>query len=362
MMRISPRASAGLRIFAASSPPWAFPAPTMVCSSSMKRMISGRSFASRTISLSRASNSPRKLVPATTSARSSARKRLPESDADASPSEICFAMAETIAVLPTPGSPRRTGLFFCRRPRMLVTLAISASRPKKMSPRSVASRPRSVVYCESAGGRPSVPDVRFASVSSGRSSSLPKSGTCSSPRCDSSSESDCSWSMPALVRTSRISRSGFVRMACMTCSVPTYGEPNRFAERNALVSTSLVSVENGIDFDACPIRFAGFFGVIFSGPDTFPSTGRSASRFSPALTRNRLPRLPSSERMAVRRWIGRTEASADAFATTEASLRVFRARRENFSGRCPMFILSMISREKDIRWWDNCMDMDVPCQ
>ena len=62
----SPRASAGLMMFEASIAPSAAPAPTSVCSSSMKRMISPA--APRISSITRfmrSSNSPRYFVPAT---------------------------------------------------------------------------------------------------------------------------------------------------------------------------------------------------------------------------------------------------------------------------------------------------------
>jgi hypothetical protein len=57
----SPRARAGLSIFDASIAPCAAPAPTTVCSSSMKRIISpSERWTSSIAALSRSSNSPRK--------------------------------------------------------------------------------------------------------------------------------------------------------------------------------------------------------------------------------------------------------------------------------------------------------------
>ena len=77
-MRSSPRASIGLSMLPASmaeSPP--APAPTTVCSSSMKVMIwpSLSLISARTV-LSRSSNSPRYFAPATIAPRSSATSRL----------------------------------------------------------------------------------------------------------------------------------------------------------------------------------------------------------------------------------------------------------------------------------------------
>ena len=60
----SPRASIGLSMLAASIAPSARPAPTTVCSSSMKRMISpSDSWTSLRTAFSRSSNSPRNFAP-----------------------------------------------------------------------------------------------------------------------------------------------------------------------------------------------------------------------------------------------------------------------------------------------------------
>ena len=72
---ISPRERAGFRMLAASSEPSAEPAPTSVCSSSMKMMMLWLSVSSRMIVFSRSSNWPRYLVPATISEMSRARMR-----------------------------------------------------------------------------------------------------------------------------------------------------------------------------------------------------------------------------------------------------------------------------------------------
>ena len=71
--RSSPRASIGLSRLAASTAPSAAPAPTIVCSSSMKRMIwPWASATSLSTALSRSSNSPRYFAPATSAPMSSA--------------------------------------------------------------------------------------------------------------------------------------------------------------------------------------------------------------------------------------------------------------------------------------------------
>ncbi|MGC0330587.1 hypothetical protein RKD23_003577 [Streptomyces sp. SAI-170] len=143
-MRSSPRASMGLSMLPASmaeSPP--APAPTTVCSSSMKVMIwpSESLISARTV-FSRSSNSPRYLAPATIAPRSSATSRLSLSDSGTSPFTIRWASPSTTAVLPTPGSPIRTGLFLVRRDSTCTTRRISWSRP--MTGSSLPSRAAAV--------------------------------------------------------------------------------------------------------------------------------------------------------------------------------------------------------------------------
>ena len=126
----SPRASIGFSMLLASIAPSAAPAPTTVCSSSMKRMISpADSVISRSTAFSRSSNSPRNFVPAISDPRSRATTRLRRSPSGTSPRTIRWARPSTIAVLPTPGSPIRTGLFLVRRASTWTTLRISSSRP-----------------------------------------------------------------------------------------------------------------------------------------------------------------------------------------------------------------------------------------
>ena len=77
MQRSSPRASAGFSRLAASMAPSAEPAPTSVCSSSMKQMISPlESMISFTTAFRRSSNSPRNFVPAIMDPRSMATSLL----------------------------------------------------------------------------------------------------------------------------------------------------------------------------------------------------------------------------------------------------------------------------------------------
>src|ERR1019366_6281582 len=78
---------------------------------------------------------------------SSAITRRSRSDSGTSPDTTRCANPSTIAVLPTPGSPIKTGLFFVRRESTWITRRISSSRPIPgsslfCSAISVRSRPK----------------------------------------------------------------------------------------------------------------------------------------------------------------------------------------------------------------------------
>ena len=155
--RNPPRASAGFNMFEASICPSLAPAPTSVCSSSIKRITSPfDSSISLSTAFSRSSNSPRNFAPAIMLARSSATTRLSFNDSGTSPETTRRASPSTIAVLPTPGSPISTGLFFVRRLNTCTTRRISSSRPITGS--SLPRRARSVrsfAYFSSAWNFPS---------------------------------------------------------------------------------------------------------------------------------------------------------------------------------------------------------------
>ena len=115
---ISPRESAGLSTLLASIAPSAPPAPTSVCSSSMKRMTFLARRTSFMTALMRSSNCPRYFVPATIIARSSTTIRRSCRISGTELLMTIWARPSTMAVLPTPASPSSTGLFFCRRQRI----------------------------------------------------------------------------------------------------------------------------------------------------------------------------------------------------------------------------------------------------
>ena len=179
----SPRASTGFKMLAASMAPSAAPAPTMVWNSSTNRMTPPSRTSSSSRLLRRSSKSPRYLVPATRLAMSSASSRRPLRARGTCPAAMRWASPSARAVLPTPGSPTRQGLFFCRRQRISIIRSSSLSRQKTgSSSPSAARRVRSRQYLSLArlplgapdaargcAGRVSCPDIwrhsRTASLS-----------------------------------------------------------------------------------------------------------------------------------------------------------------------------------------------------
>ena len=128
----------------ASIAPSVLPAPTIVCNSSIKRMISPSEFLiSSNTAFKRSSNSPRYFAPATNAPISRAKSFLSFSPSGTSPRTIRCARPSTAAVLPTPGSPISTGLFFVLRDKIRTTFRISASLP--MTGSSFCSRARSTM-------------------------------------------------------------------------------------------------------------------------------------------------------------------------------------------------------------------------
>mmetsp|Transcript_35842 Transcript_35842/g.89286 ORF Transcript_35842/g.89286 Transcript_35842/m.89286 type:complete len:295 (+) Transcript_35842:594-1478(+) len=125
----SPRARAGLSKLAASRAPSPAPAPMSVWISSMTSTMLPAFLTSSMIFLSRSSNSPLYLVPATSSPMSSTHTRLFSSIDGTSRLAIRCASPSAMAVLPTPGSPISTGLDLVRRARICTTRSISFWRP-----------------------------------------------------------------------------------------------------------------------------------------------------------------------------------------------------------------------------------------
>ena len=142
----SPRDNAGLMMLLASIAPSAEPAPTIVCNSSTNRMTFFDRLISSITALMRSSNWPRYFVPATINARSRVTTRLSWRISGTLPLATSWANPSTMAVLPTPASPRSTGLFLVRRHKIWITRSISFWRPttgsrSPLRANSVRSRP-----------------------------------------------------------------------------------------------------------------------------------------------------------------------------------------------------------------------------
>ena len=114
----------------ASEEPSVFPAPTIVWISSMKRIIfPSDSFIFFNMAFNRSSNWPRYMAPAISAVMSSEKTVRSLRPSGTSPLTMRCASPSTMAVLPTPGSPMRTGLFFVFLESIRMTSRISVSRP-----------------------------------------------------------------------------------------------------------------------------------------------------------------------------------------------------------------------------------------
>ena len=115
----SPRAKAGFKILAASIAPSPPPAPIKVWISSMNNIISPSLPAtSFTTPFNRSSNSPLYFAPAINCPMSNAKMVFDFRLSGTSPLIIRIASPSTMAVLPTPGSPTKIGLFLLLRVRI----------------------------------------------------------------------------------------------------------------------------------------------------------------------------------------------------------------------------------------------------
>ena len=126
----SPRASIGFKRLPASIAPSVLPAPTIVCNSSINRIIFPSLFLiSWRTAFSLSSNSPLYFAPATNAPMSNEKIVQSFKPTGTSPLTILNANPSAIAVLPTPGSPIKQGLFLVFLESILITFLISLSLP-----------------------------------------------------------------------------------------------------------------------------------------------------------------------------------------------------------------------------------------
>ena len=231
IVRNSPRARAGFRRLAASPVPAAPPAPISVCASSMNRMIGTSDDCTSSITaFRRFSNSPLTLAPACIRPMSSARTLMFFIAGGTSPCAMRIAKPSTTAVLPTPASPVRIGLFCRRRIRMSMIWRISGSRPTTGSILPSRARcVRSVAYFASAE---SPPGPRFGA--SGAVSSvavLPSSEPSSTASIRAITPSASILSNSGLILDSSPSSAGVLRQASRMCPLRTVSVPNSSVAR-----------------------------------------------------------------------------------------------------------------------------------
>ena len=102
----------------------------MVCISSINKiMLPSDSSTSLRTAFNLSSNSPRNFAPAIKAPISNAKSLLLCKLSGTSLLIMRIAKPSTMAVLPTPGSPIKTGLFLVRRDNTCIVLLISCSRP-----------------------------------------------------------------------------------------------------------------------------------------------------------------------------------------------------------------------------------------
>ena len=159
-----------------------------------------------TTAFSRSSNSPRNFAPATSEPKSRDRSRLFLRLSGTSPDAMRRASPSTTAVLPTPGSPISTGLFFVRRHSTCITRRISSSRPITGS----------ILSCRAAAVKSR---VYFSNARMELSGSW--ESTCAFPRTDFKASSTASCVMPFLRKSSPAALSDSV-IARRICSVERY--------------------------------------------------------------------------------------------------------------------------------------------
>ena len=180
----------------------------------------------------RSSNWPRYFVPATMSERSSERMRLSARNGGTSPSEMRCARPSTMAVLPTPGSPISTGLFFVRRQRIWITRSTSPSRPT-----SGSSEPSEAACVRS----------RLNSASS--EVSFGRAAVVFSPDVRASSSRSVVRRRPRSIRISAPKHFSSRRIPRSKCSVPTCLTPRRSASSPAILRMRLHSALSGTSTD-----------------------------------------------------------------------------------------------------------------
>ena len=181
----------------------------------------------------RSSNSPRYFVPATMEERSRDSRRLPRRSSGTCPAAMRWASPSAMAVLPTPGSPMRAGLFFCRRDRIWITRRSSSSRPTTGSKiPAAACLVKSFANCSNSFASPRSVQVRVLFPNRVGPWEVP-------PMARSSSARRRAGSTPLSVSAWRATHSSCWSIPSSRWAVPTLVPPRRVHSAAARSTTSL---------------------------------------------------------------------------------------------------------------------------
>mmetsp|Transcript_56358 Transcript_56358/g.142541 ORF Transcript_56358/g.142541 Transcript_56358/m.142541 type:complete len:330 (+) Transcript_56358:2061-3050(+) len=247
------------------------------------RMMLPSFFISWMMFLRRSSNSPRYLVPDSSIPRSNSMIRLSINISGTSPSTMRLANPSAMAVLPTPGSPMSTGLFFCRRARIWMARSISSSLPTNgsISP-SAAFCVRSVPNSSNAEPLDEGSPLRL---------DTPPASSFPSPV---SATSDNAWSSFAISSGSAAASTFNVSsilatfpslsftMVSKICAGSTTSEPNCLASCTLDARSRLAAGVNGISVGTTPLPF----------PNTFSRAFLASLTLTPSFF-NTLPEVPT---------------------------------------------------------------------
>ena len=262
--------------FAASFWPCWPPAPISVCASSMNMTIGvGEAFTASITPFRRFSNSPFTPAPACSRPRSSDISFTVFSASGTSPAAMRSARPSATAVLPTPGSPVRIGLFCRRRVRMSMTWRISPSRPRigSIFP-ALACAVRSVQNWSSG------PEPRGAPCPAGAPPSGALPAGAAAEASDASSLPAASASKPPRRRSSpRMAASAGTLSFTVRCSVSSVSSAaSRWPDRSG---APLPSSEASTQASRSQLTMSGES----EGARALPVRSRSRARVSSAATR-----------------------------------------------------------------------------
>mmetsp|Transcript_154073 Transcript_154073/g.287178 ORF Transcript_154073/g.287178 Transcript_154073/m.287178 type:complete len:232 (+) Transcript_154073:1732-2427(+) len=213
------------------------------------------------------SKSPRYLVPAKRPVKSNCMMRLPCRKLGPFPSAILCASPSAIAVLPTPGSPIRTGLFLRRRAKTWTARLISFSRPMTTS-----SSPASAIFVRSRAYCSSVAVLDLPLLAPPEEETAPTRGLSWLFTASKTSVRTLAGSTLSFLRIFAASPSSSLMSARRMWTVSTAFDPNFSASSTQPSRTSLASFATGMSTPVIP----------FPLPTNSSTTLRISSSFTPS--------------------------------------------------------------------------------